>query len=262
MKSDSLTSPKNPLLRDIRKAVARGGLTEDGYAVAETFHLLEEAIRSKSKIKCVLVAESAARELERFAHLLRHISIHPLPDSLFRDISATETSQGVMTLAKPPAWELEALFRSPALVIVLDRIQDPGNAGAVLRASEAFGASGVVYLKGTVNPYNPKAVRASAGSIFRQRLVAGVEDEAVIEALRKRNVRVFTAVPTGAATLDESDLTQDCALVIGSEGHGVSERLRAIATDVTIPMEQVESLNAAMAAGILLYEARRQRRNR
>src|SRR6202035_4126314 len=91
----------------------------------------------------------------------------------FRDLSSTETPQGVIALVRPPAWTLDQILSGCALVVVLDGVQDPGNAGAILRAAEAFGATGAVFLKGTVNPYNPKCLRGSAGSVFRLPLVLG-----------------------------------------------------------------------------------------
>jgi TrmH family RNA methyltransferase len=144
-------------------------------------------------------------------------------------------------------------------VVVLDGLQDPGNAGAILRAAEAFGATGVLGLKGTVNPYNPKAVRASAGSVFRVPLVWGIEASEALATLQQQRLDLYAAVPSARRLLSEADLRRGCAFIIGSEGRGVSEALRAASTELRIPTSGVESLNAAVAAAILLYEARRQR---
>jgi TrmH family RNA methyltransferase len=145
----------------------------------------------------------------------------------------------------------------------LDGLQDPGNTGAIVRAAEAFGATGAIFLKGTVSPYNPKAVRASAGSLFRLPVLHGMDAECARRALAENCVRLFAAVPahpSGSARLiGDADLTSGCALIIGNEARGVSPELRSVAEQVSIPTVGVESLNAAMAAGILLYEARRQR---
>ena len=154
---DSL-SDKNPLLKQIRRAVSQGTLTEDGYAVAEGTHLLAEARAARREIGAVLAAESAAS---------RFPEARAISDKAFREIASTETPQGIIALVRPAAWTLENMLTANALLVVLDGIQDPGNAGAILRAAEAFGASGVVFLKGTVNPYNPKCLRGSAGSAFR-----------------------------------------------------------------------------------------------
>ncbi len=256
---ETLTSPKNPLLKDVRRAIARGGLTEEGYAVAETFHLLEEALRSDCEIGAVLAAETVRSAVESHVRRLAHPRVLVLAADLFAALSATESSQGVIALVRPPAWTLEQLFRGRTLVVVLDGIQDPGNAGAVLRVAEAFGATGVMFLKGTVSPYNAKAIRASAGSVFRVPLVQGLDAELARAALEQRRLDVYAAAPAGLKMLGDVDLGRKCAIIIGSEGRGVSERLRSAAIDLRIPTSGVESLNAAMAAGILLYEARRRR---
>jgi RNA methyltransferase, TrmH family len=262
-KAERISSAANPLLKDVRRAVARGGLTAEGWCVAETFHLLEEALRSDCEVKVVLAAESVLSATEAHVRRLSGIKLAVLPDALMQSLSGTETSQGVVALVKPPEWRLEQLFRGRSLVVVLDGLQDPGNAGTIARAAEAFGATGLIFLKGTVNPYNPKALRASAGSLFRLPFLYGVDPALARAALRQNKVELYAAVPSrdGAPTrrLADVDLTQRCALVIGNEAHGVSGELRAAALDVSIPTVSVESLNAAMAAAILLYEARRQR---
>jgi TrmH family RNA methyltransferase len=142
---------------------------------------------------------------------------------------------------------------------VLDGLQDPGNAGTILRAAEAFGATGVAFLKGTVSPYNPKCLRASAGSIFRIPVAAGLDQQLFLAAAEQRKIALFALMPKGATDVGEVGLGSKCAIVVGSEGRGVSERLREKSTAIRIPTVGVESLNAALAAGIALFVARRQR---
>jgi TrmH family RNA methyltransferase len=144
-------------------------------------------------------------------------------------------------------------------VVVLDGLQDPGNAGAILRAAEAFGATGAIFLKGTASPFNPKTLRAAAGSLFRVPFLYGMEPALALAALRDARLQLYAAVPSAEQPLADVDLTAACGLIIGNEARGVSRELRAAASAVSIPTAGVESLNAAMAAGILLYEARRQR---
>jgi TrmH family RNA methyltransferase len=201
-------------------------------------------------------AEAHVRKLAR-------VRVAILPDALFQTLSGTETAQGVMALVRPPAWSIEQLFRRHALVVVLDGLQDPGNAGTIVRAAEAFGATGVLFLKGSVSPHNPKTLRASAGSLFRLPYLAAVDGALARAALQQHRVALYAGVParSGSAvkSLTEVDLAAPCGLIIGNEAHGVSGELRAAAHDLSIPTVGVESLNAAVAAGILLYEARRQR---
>jgi TrmH family RNA methyltransferase len=247
------------MLKEVRKAILRGSTTEDGYAVAESFHLLEEALRSDCEIGAVFAAESVKSAVERHVGGLKKVRVVVLPDELFRTISATESSQGVMALVRPPAWTLEQLFRGLSLVVILDGLQDPGNAGTIVRAAEAFGATGVVFLKGAVSPYYPKCLRASAGSIFRVPLVAALDERLLLAAVEQRKLEMFALMPKGALELGECNLSGKCAILVGSEGRGVSDRLSAKAMDVRIPTAGAESLNAALAAGIALYAARKQR---
>ncbi len=254
-----LLSARNPLLKDVRKAIARGTLTEDGLAVAESFHLLEEALRSDCEIPSVFAAESVRTAVESHVRGLKKTRMHVLPDDVFRALSATESSQGVMALVRPPQWSVDQLFRGHSLAIVLDGLQDPGNAGTILRAAEAFGATGVAFLKGAVSPYNPKCLRASAGSIFRVPVAAGLDQQLFLAAAEQRKIALFALMPKGTTDVGEVELGKKCAIIVGSEGRGVSERLREKATPIRIPTVGVESLNAALAAGIALFVARKQR---
>ena len=260
-KLETITSAANPLLKEVRRAIARGGLTLEGWCVAETFHLLEEALRSECEVKTVLAAESVRSAAEGHVKGIGRIKVVVVPDALLDGISGTETSQGVIALVKLPAWRLEQLFRGSPLVVILDGLQDPGNCGTIVRAAEAFGVTGVLFLKGTASPYNPKTLRASAGSLFRVPFLAGVDGALARAALRQNRVELYAGVPArpGVRSLAQVDLTGRCGLVIGNEARGVGGELRAAALDVAIPTVGVESLNAAVAAGVMLYEARRQR---
>jgi len=249
-KIESITSAANPLVKDVRRAILRGGLTDDGWCVAESFHLLEEALRSGREIPVVLISDS----VRSMANGLRTVI---LPDKLFQSIASTETSQGVIALVEPPVWSIEQLFGPHSLVVVLDGLQDPGNAGAIVRTAEAFGATGVMFLKGTVSPHHPKTLRASAGSLFRIPFAAGTAED-----LARPGLLLYAAMPfTGSRRMvADVDFKRPCAIVIGSEGRGVSPEVHALCEEIAIPTMAVESLNAAAAAAVLLYEARRQRR--
>jgi TrmH family RNA methyltransferase len=258
---NSITSATNPLIKEVRRAISRGGLTDRGWCVAESFHLLEEALRSERTVPVVLASESVKSTVERHISGLRQTRILVMPDRLFQTVATTESSQGLVALVEPPTWSIDQLFRGQSLVVVLDGLQDPGNAGAIARAAEAFGATGLVFVKGTASPFHPRALRASAGSLFRVPFVFGIDAPLARAALQQRRIDLYAAMPfTGVQQLaGDVDLTRKCAIVIGSEGRGVSKELDGIARDVAIPTVGVESLNAAVAAAVLLYEARRQR---
>jgi TrmH family RNA methyltransferase len=254
-----ITSPSNPLWKDLRRAVARGERTSDGLLIAETFHLLDEALRSRLEVPLVIASAAAQGAVEQRIGSRPDGRLVIAADSLFPQITGVEAAQGVIALVRPREWELADLFTELPLVVVLDGLRDPGNAGAIVRAAEAFGASGVVFLKGTVSAYNTKTLRASAGSLFRLPYVTGLTAESLQAALRRRTLRLYAAVPSGGLPLPQADLRSPAAVVIGSEAHGVSPSFRQAAVHLSIPTRGVESLNAALAAAIVLYEASRQR---
>lgn len=258
MSPESIRSSSNSLLKEIRRAIARGEATEGGFAVAETYHLLEEALRSEAGIGAVVFAERARARIESLPPMpgARLIEV---PDAIFDSLSATEAPQGVLSLVRIPVAAWERIFHYPALVVVLDGIQDPGNAGAIARAAEAFGASGLVFLKGTVSPYNTKCLRAAAGSLFRVPLLAPVAHAELLGQIEAHGAARWITMPRDGAPVTSAPLDEPCAIVVGNEGRGVSEAMAAGAQSLTIPTCGVESLNASIAASIVLYEAFRQR---
>jgi TrmH family RNA methyltransferase len=251
MTVEHITSPANALLKDIRKAQEKGSVTSDGRLIAEGPHLVEEAARSGLRIACVIVSEGV-----KLPHGLRADRVVEVPERLFGGIAGTETPQGILALAEPPRHSMDDVWRAGGLVVVLDAVRDPGNAGAIARSAEAFGASGMVFYGDAVNPLHPKTIRSSAGSLFRipfVRCARGVE--------MPESVGLFAGVGNASArAVWDCDFRGACGIVIGNEGGGVGEMLLARAKAVRIPTRGVESLNAAVAAGILLYEAARQRR--
>jgi TrmH family RNA methyltransferase len=226
-------------------------------------NLLEEALRAGLRIECVFVAQGSE-------HLLESMPLSPdteillLPKTLLDAALATETPQPVAALVEPPSWTWAHFFdahrKIAPLVVVLAALQDPGNLGTILRSAEAFGADGVISLPGTVSPWNPKAVRASAGSIFRVPLLAVSVEECFMH-LREAGVKIWTTTVHAAEPADLVNLAGPVALLIGNEGNGVPGDLAAKADGaLTIPCPGfIESLNASVAASVLLYEAARQR---
>ncbi|MGA2674989.1 MAG: RNA methyltransferase [Terracidiphilus sp.] len=258
-------SKQNARLKELRRALAHPGRdSSDGRALAgiEGPKLLEEALRAGLRIDCVFAAEGAERLLEPLA-LPQETEILLLPRELLDSALATETPQPIAALVETPDWSWEHILnpsQKKPLLVVLGALQDPGNLGTILRSAEAFGADGVLSLPGTVSAWNPKAVRASAGSVFRLPLLA-VSAEECFARLLKAGVKIFATSVREAQPADRVDLAVPVALLIGNEGNGVSDDLAAQAHDaITIPCPgPVESLNASVAASVLLYEASRQR---
>jgi TrmH family RNA methyltransferase len=218
-------------------------------------------LRSGLEIGAVVASRSQAPVVREHFRGRNDLGVLEVEDNLFSRLSATEATQGVLTLVRIPEWSWDDLFRDQPLVVILDGLQDPGNAGNIARAAEAFGATGVVFLKGSVSPRNGKALRASAGSLFRVPFLTRVETYDLFEVLRRHGVELHVALACGDMEASNADLTRPCAIVIGSEGQGASPTLVRASRPLWIATSGVESLNAALAAGILLYEARRQRQN-
>lgn len=254
-------SKHNARLKELRRALAAPGQTP--LAGIEGPNLLGEALRSELGIACVFIAEGAEKLIEEL-RLPSATEVLVLPKPLLDAALTTETPQPVAALVQPPDWTwahvLAGQRERAALVLILAGLQDPGNLGTIIRSAEAFGASGIVSLPGTVSAWNPKAVRASAGSVFRVPLIAADERTCFTE-LRETGMKVLTTtVRKGELALD-FEMTGPTAMIIGNEGHGVPNNLAARAdAHITIPCPgPVESLNAAVAASVLLYEAVRQR---
>jgi TrmH family RNA methyltransferase len=256
-------SRQNARLKELRRALAASGREGRGRVGIEGPNLLEEALGAGVRVVTVFVADGAERLLDALTVPVE-TEVLRLPKKLLDSALATETPQPVAALVEPPDWtwaHLMSAHRSgAALVVVLAGIQDPGNLGTILRSAEAFGATGVVSLPGTVSAWNAKAVRASAGSVFRVPLLAASERECFSQ-LREAGVRVLATTVRAAQPADLVDMAGPVALVIGNEGNGVPEKIARMADEaITIPCPgPVESLNAAVAASVLLYEASRQR---
>ncbi len=256
-------SKQNPRLKELRRALTLAGRESQHLAAIEGPNLLEEALRAGLRVPCVFVAQGEERLLDGLS-LPPETELLLLPRELLDSALSTEAPQPVAALIEPPGWTWTGVLASrtkPApLLVVLAALQDPGNLGTILRSAEAFGATGILSLPGTVSAWNPKAVRASAGSLFRLPLLS-VTAEDCIARLRQAGVKIWTTAVNGGKPASRIDLDGPVALLIGNEGNGVPPELAAQADGaLTIPCPgPVESLNAAIAASILLYEASRQR---
>jgi RNA methyltransferase, TrmH family len=253
-----ITSRTNSRVKQLRAAFAGHARLSGGLVAIEGEHLVEEALRSGMVFKTVFVAEG--REVPKI--IPRGVEVLRLTDEIFAAVVETQSPQGIAALLVPPVCELGDVMVELPLILIAAGLQDPGNLGTLVRSAEAFGASGVVTTPGTVSAWNQKALRASAGSVFRVPVVASGTDE--IAGLRAQGVRLLAAVGAdgyGVKAAQEVDFGGPCAVMIGNEGAGLAEEWLAMAdARVTIPCPgPVESLNAAIAGSLLLYEASRQR---
>lgn len=265
-----LESPRNGLIQEIRRATARGTVTGEGLVAAEGPHLLDEALTGHWALEAVL-ATRAARI--RFAELFGRCraTVIECSERALAAASDTQHPQGVIALLRPKVWTWPDLMTSNSkgvapLVVLLDSLQDAGNAGNIIRSAEAFGATGVVLLEGSVQPANGKLMRASAGSLFRIPFLAQANRGEALERLIAAGCRIFglAAARSGGSAprayeLLSAGLSGATALVVGNEGAGLSPEVAAKARLLSIPTQGVESLNAAVACSIVLFEASRQR---
>ena len=258
----------NPLLKQLRQAFSRAQRTAEGDCAIEGLRMLEEAIRSGLRFRAVFFRESAQDRAERLLPQIgAHVETLLLPDKLFDASVPSETPQGVAALVRLKEFSLDDVLEKERLqvgpIVALAGLQDPGNLGTIIRAAEAFGSAGIILGEGTVSPLNAKAVRASAGSIFRLPAVAAAAGlEEVVTRLRTKSVRLIATSSHKGTPLDQADLTGPIAVFIGSEGSGLARGLMTQMDEVVaIPhTAQVESLNAGVAGSIILYEAARQRK--
>jgi TrmH family RNA methyltransferase len=254
----------NPLVKTVRQAFSRAELTADGDCAIEGVHMVEEAIRSGLRFHAVLFQESALSSAQRLLPQIgAQVETLVLPDKLFASLVPSETPQGVAALVRYHANSLEEVLArlQGGPVIAVAGLQDPGNLGTILRSAEAFGAGGVLLGEGTVSAFNPKVVRGSAGSIFRLPMVR-VKLATTMKQLREHGLRLVATSSHKGLPLPQADLSRPMAVFIGGEGGGVPRELLGQMDEIlAIPhAPQVESLNAGVAASIVLYEAARQRK--
>ena len=270
----------------VKKAKTR---REEDLFVAEGLRMCSEI--PKDRIQTLYISESFSKtkECKTLREGVKHIEL--VTDEVFKSLSDTQTPQGILALVKQYHYTLDEVTgktakekatasgqdadgsvqnrkkqenrKKPALLMVLETIQDPGNLGTILRAGEGAGVTGVVMDANTTDIYNPKVIRSTMGSVLRMPFVYVEDLHETLQELKNRNIRLFAAHLKGKQAYDLEDYTGDTAFLIGNEGNGLTDETAAMAdTYVRIPMEgSVESLNAAVAASVLMFEAARQRRN-
>jgi TrmH family RNA methyltransferase len=257
-----ISSRQNPLVKELRRAFAGGQPSPEGRVAVESVHIVEEAIRSGLRFRAVFFRESSQAVAGRLLPQIgANVETLVLPDDVFASAVATESPQGVAALVKVKQFALEDALRAPRpLLLALSGIQDPGNLGTMVRSAEAFGATGVLRGERTVSQFNAKSVRASAGSVFRMPVVSVALGD-VMEQLKQRGVKLVATSSHKGTPAGEAELSGPLAVFIGSEAAGLPrEVLSRVDEVVAVPHSpRVESLNAAIAASILLYEASRQR---
>jgi TrmH family RNA methyltransferase len=253
-------------VRDLQRRKARG---RRGLAVLEGVRLVEEALAAGLEFKGALVSPDLARTTRGqalVADLASHaVPVEPVGARAFSQLADTETPQGILAVVAPRVWTVADVSPAPGgAVLVVDGVQDPGNLGTLIRTAHALGAAATVILRGTADPMNAKALRGAMGATFRHPVVP-LDDAPFIAWARRRGLILWAAAVDGVplpraldASIDREELI---AVIVGNEGAGIRPQLNAISAQrVAIPLARgAESLNVAVAAGILLYEVLRGR---
>ncbi len=253
----------NNHLKQLRQAFSRAERTRSGACAVEGFHIVEEAIRSGLRLEEVFFSESAENRADRLLpQIAANVETWLVPDNLFAAAVPSESPQGVAALVRLKEFSVDEVIEGygPGMLLAVAGVQDPGNLGTVLRSAEAFGGSGVLVGENTVNPLNWKVIRASAGSLFRL-ATTRAHLAVVIPKLRERGLRLLATSSHKGTPVYDYDWTRPAAVFIGSEGAGLPrEVLSKMDEVISIPHSpRVESLNAGIAASIVLYEAAKQR---
>ncbi|MDY2638302.1 MAG: RNA methyltransferase [Phascolarctobacterium sp.] len=257
-----LTAVNNPQVKAAAELKLKKHRQARGLFLAEGLRTVEEAVASQQveSIFYTAIEDDRTRAvLEEAA--AQQVKLTCVSDAVLKKIADTETPQGIIAVCRMQATALEDVLASGKMLLVLDRVGDPGNVGTMLRTADAAGIGGLVLLKGSVDIYAPKTVRSSMGSLFHVPVLAGVGESEFIESAHNAGYELLVTCLDGADNLYEADLHGRLAFVMGNEANGVSAGLLAAADKrVFIPMAgRAESLNVAMAAGIVMFEALRRR---
>ncbi|MDD7389603.1 MAG: RNA methyltransferase [Lachnospiraceae bacterium] len=260
----SITSASNPRIRQVMQLQKKRKEREaTGLFAAEGIRLFGEI--PSGWLEQVFVSESflEREDAQTILEQAENCEIFSVKDSVFAGMCDTRTPQGILAVAHRRDWTLQEILKlsDRPFFMMAENLQDPGNLGTILRTGEGAGITALILSKGTVDIYSPKVIRSTMGSLFRVPFLY-IEDMAETAAfLRERGIMVYGAHLEGSVPYDEPDYTHPSAILIGNEGNGLTDRTAAVCSrKVRIPMEgAVESLNAAMSAGILMYEVHRQR---
>lgn len=261
---DRITSGQNPVVKEVRALKNRKEREEKGLFFIEGLRIVDEALSAGAPIKYAVLSGSfaAGAGLETAARLeAADVKTYVLPDSLFEALSETKTPQGLLAVLELRRRRFDGAGFSGSLFVLLENIRDPGNMGTIIRTADAAGFSGVVAAGGCVDVYNPKVLRSTMGSVFHIPVFCHGDVADALSVFKAGGFKTAASHISGSHTIYEADLTLPTVLVIGSEAEGISREVEE-ASDmlVRIPMPgRAESLNASVAAGVMMYEALRQR---
>lgn len=262
MTHTEIMSVQNARVKEWVQLLERKGRDKQGKYIIEGHHLVEEALRAGASVETIIFSlEKGLPDVLAGLALPGAVEWVGVSQAVLEKCTDTQTPQGVLAIvARPQLGMDELLAGEHDLVVVLDGVQDPGNLGTIIRSADSVGAKAVVLGRGTVDLYNPKTIRSTMGSMYHLPIVEA-DLGLLLPRARERGVRLVTTSLQAQSSCYDTDLRQPTWLILGNEGRGVSPEVAALSdVQVIIPMQgKAESLNVAMAATVLLFEASRQR---
>lgn len=231
--------------------------------VAEGLKMLTEAAEKGSLVKIYISESVIQKKHGSLAKICKEYPYETVSDKIFQQISDTVTTQGILGIVKQPSYNIKSILEDKRhMWLLLDDIRDPGNLGTIMRTAEGAGMSAVIMGKGTADLFNPKTVRSTMGAIFRMPFIYADDITEIIMQIRDNGYNVYGTAMEGSIIYDKADYTKGAGIVIGNEANGIQDKvLECITGSIRIPMEgKLESLNAAVSAAVVMYEAARQRR--
>ena len=252
-----ISSKDNDLIKHIRKLKDKKYRDENNEYIIEGIKLIEEAVKENAEIKKVIVCDDTTRTYEIPTNVMLEIAKYEcvyVTEKIFNMITQVTNPQGIMAIVKKNVTNSEIDY-SQDIIVVLDGVQDPGNLGTILRTVDSVGLSQIIVSKETADAFNPKVVRSTMGAIFRVKVIECEDLKKVLKEMKKRKIKVYaTDLQTDKSIYDVD--YQKSAIIIGNEANGVSRDILELADEkIKIPMiGKTESLNAAVATGIILYE--------
>ncbi len=260
-----IQSSQNSTLKEIKSLHLKKNRDSQSLYFVEGIRFVNDAIDNGQVISKIIISDkleglSGGSELiEKVKTVCSDISL--VPEKLFKEVSDTQTPQGILAVLKKNQFDFEQVIEEGNSVVILDCLQDPGNAGTIIRTADAAGISAVLMSKGCVDLYSPKVLRSTMGSVFHVPIFEGLNITQTIQILKQKGYKVIASHLSGKNNYFQEDLTGRSAVIVGNEANGISDETANIADSlVKIPMPgKAESLNASVAASIMIYEIVRQK---
>ncbi len=257
----TITSMSNPIIKEVRSLSNKKGRIAAQAILLEGYRLVRDALDSGAEIRYFIISDSFFQKDELLLSDMSNIKVVQVPDEVFSRISETQSPQGIMAVAELPVCDKKDIINRVKRVIVLENLQDPGNLGTIIRSADACGFDAVILSKDSADPYNPKVIRSTMGSLFHIPVIITEDFNGLLNELRSKGMLLIAAHTRDSLPCWQADMSGELAIIIGNEGNGLSDNILELADmTVMIPMTgKAESLNASAAASMLIYECMRQR---